>query len=60
MKHSAHRIPQPEFNEAIKIEVYLNEEQKYIWNKMIRIEKIKKDFDTQKSLLLRKTTIRLN
>jgi len=60
MKHSAHRLVQPEFSEAVKHEVCLNEEQKYIWNKMIRIEKIKKETSEQKTLLLRKTTIRLN
>ena len=60
MKHSAHRLVQPEFNETVKFEAFLNEEQKYIWNKMIRIEKLKKDNNTQKTLLLRKTTIRLN
>ena len=60
MKYSAHRLTQPEFNEVIKHEVCLNEEQKHIWNKMIRIEKIKKESIEQKTFLLRKTTIRLN
>ena len=60
MKHSAHRSAQPEFSEAVKVEVCFNEEQKHIWNKMIRIEKIKKECSEQKTFLLRKTTIRLN
>ena len=60
MKHSASRSVQPEFNEVVKLETQFNEEQKRIWSKAIRVEKLKKETSTRKTLLLRQTTTRLN
>lgn len=53
MKHSAHYPAQPEFNDVAKCETCFNKEQKYIWSKVVRIEKLKKETIERKTLMLR-------
>ena len=60
IKLSPNRIPKENFDKSAQNEIWFSEEQKHIWKKMIRIEKLKKDNHNQKKSLLRKTTLRLN
>lgn len=53
MKYTTHNTVQPEVNVAVKYEVCFNEEQKHLWSKMIRIEKLKKETSERKTLVLR-------
>ena len=60
IKLSPNRISRENFDQSAQNEVCFSEEQKHIWEKMIRIKRLKKDNHFQKKSLLRKTTMRLN
>ena len=60
IKLSPNRLLKKDFDKSAQNEVCFSEEQKHIWEKMIRIERLKKDNHFQKTSLLRKTTMRLN
>lgn len=55
MKNLIHNAEPQKFSETIKLETCFSEEQKHIWNNMIKIEKIKKENTLQKHSVLRRT-----
>lgn len=55
MKNLMKNAEPQKFSETVKLEACFSEEQKHIWNNMVRIEKIKKETTLQKHSILRQT-----